>query len=483
LAQVKGPSHARATSSALIPQHVTMLSQQSPVPHREQAGAERPLEGKLSRPQSTGVLAPLKAKLKMLGRTAAVSRGHEGGAKLQSPTDGVDHVQAVLDRAWKHPAPRKDARCETTVLSSRYCCGRLGKSSSSGRWSMVREDASKSASKLATEPAFLAVLRDVSAPPKKTQRRYSHCLIPQEGAEQAEGLEPPLRRVPSERPRGYCRLDYGGHMADLDVRRLKMLVHKACVQLADHVLTIRERHAQEAEFLSHMANYHSLAGILFEVDTAQYYFAKWRHELEPKKYPTPEHPSAPAADCAISDLLAMLQSAVSRMEHGATKLCSSLERVVTRAADSKASPSSLGSIMKELPGLVAHLEHLFGATKRFAESQRLAFQAALSTSQPPSACSSSSREARESDGGAAATAEDTVAGAAHVMARHRKQQRPKLSPSSSPGASIPSTTAGSDGQSSSDSRASSPSWKAHGSKNAGTAECALPGCTVELLSL
>jgi len=159
-------------------------------------------------------------------------------------------------------------------------------------------------------------------------------------------------------------------------------INQAGVRLNEMLLKIRKHWLEDISWLEGKKNFDELAEIAFEVQTANYFIAKFNHELEPRKAPAPVRPSK-IDDMSVDDILAQALYSLSKMEVLATKLGPVLEKICHDAKTLRRgpngeplTPTSRNALtlakkrgfqnIDEFNKLIGHLEHVLAATQHLA---------------------------------------------------------------------------------------------------------------------
>lgn len=346
------------------------------------------------------------------------SRRSSMGALSRTPQQPQrDPLQAVLDRAWEQPKPKaKSAAFKSPLVHASPGTRKASRRSTFPSCDVPSEKMSDQKSRWfggGSAPDNMAMwLADGTPQKKNTQKERCYqfligCQSPKKFS------DPKLRGSPQGVKRGSLRLSCG--VADLSAcerqgdssavktaftelsSQLHMLVHQTCITMNDLIATIRDRHFADPVFLSHDANYRSLAQIVFEVSSTRYHFAKWCHELDPEVCSAAIKPSR-TLDASVADLLSQLQSGVSRMQVHASHFYPMLQQIVRAARKGQRGvPEDIsenlwelaeeqGLSTTELLGVPAHMEHLLSDTQHLASAG-----AAKKRDRPCTAPSGSSR--------------------------------------------------------------------------------------------
>jgi hypothetical protein len=171
------------------------------------------------------------------------------------------------------------------------------------------------------------------------------------------------------------------HFVDL-VHHFHGAVNQAGVRLNEMLLKVRKHFLEDAKWLEDKMNFDQLTEVSFEVQTVNYFLAKWHHELEPRKAPVPAKPSK-IEDMSADDILAQTLYSVSRMEVLACKLAPVLEKICHDAKTMRRGPNgepltprsknALTLAQKrgfqdtdEFNRLLGHMEHILSVAQHLA---------------------------------------------------------------------------------------------------------------------
>jgi len=232
---------------------------------------------------------------------------------------------------------------------------------------------------LRSQPAFLA---------KRQKRCYSHSI----GSQEHDACPEPVLHQPAAGCRHRPSLLVGtlhlcGDEAPTEETletqfsevsmHFHMLLHQTCIVMNDVIARIRAHHLQDSSRLAQGRNFEVLTEVSYGVATSTYFFSKWCHEMEPKRHRALSKPSKPV-DWDVTDLLAHMNSALSKMEEHGSKLVSMLMRILKIArlaqqeGDSTCSVRDLaqsrGLSVDEFSGIAMHLDHLLSVTQGLARS-------------------------------------------------------------------------------------------------------------------
>lgn len=329
-----------------------------------------------------------------------------GRGRGDSKSDDNDPLQAILNRSWNKQAsrPNDTPNKPKRVLTS------AGRVRLSGNGLSV--NTKKDVQAYAAEDAIFLVgsgeaTPSISAPTPKSTRRlgrqhskgsnleilprkyYAFDLCPE------VELSPTLRSPPRVR-RGSVKLVFNNDekciadelkqseqekFVDL-VHRLQSLVSQAALRLNDMVVQIRKRIREDTAWASSQANHDRFAEVSFEILTANYYLAKWHHQLEPNIVQAPTRP-AKIEDMPVNDIMAEVQSSIARMEILTAKLVPVLNKIVNDARNMRRGPDGQPLTpngkdplklaakrgfkdVADMYHLVEHLEHLLAETHHLA---------------------------------------------------------------------------------------------------------------------
>lgn len=336
----------------------------------------------LSETRRASVSMPAAARAKDKWKVAAVELGLR-----------EDPVQAVLKRTWECQTPvRKPLTLEAGRDKVVHRAPRGRRASCSGlRFGHEQQGFGRRHSWAGIQALDVTAAENtmgqLALPSAKPRRRYSNCIDIQE---QDACPEPELYR-----PAAGCRRApsiFGGlgyiedgerddealakQFADVSMK-FHMLLHQTSIVMNDVMASIRDRHLQDNLCLAHENHTEALTEISHAVSTSCYFFAKWCHQIEPRKCTRPPKPSRPV-DCSVNDLLSQIHSGVSRMEVHGSKLVTMLMPIVKTArlahqqADSVRSVRDIarshGLNTDEFSGIAMHLDHLLSTTQGLRRS-------------------------------------------------------------------------------------------------------------------
>lgn len=159
-------------------------------------------------------------------------------------------------------------------------------------------------------------------------------------------------------------------------------INQAGVRLNEMLVKVRRHFLEDESWLEDKMNYDQLTEISFEVQTTNYFLAKWHHQLEPRKNAAPQRPSK-IEDMSADDILAQALYSISRMEVLASKLGPVLEKICYDAKTMRRgpngeplTPTSKNALtlakkrgfqeIDEFNKLMGHLEHILAVTHHLA---------------------------------------------------------------------------------------------------------------------
>jgi len=183
---------------------------------------------------------------------------------------------------------------------------------------------------------------------------------------------------------GRVRLDKEQeHFIDL-AHHVQGAVNQAGIRMNSMLLEIRKHFLEDdgRKWLEDVMNFNQLTEIAFEVQTANYYLAKWNHHLEPRKVPAPARPTK-IEDMSAEDVLAQALYSVSKMEVLASKLGPMLEKICHEAKTARRgpngeplTPTSKNALLlakkrgfqdiDDFNKILGHLEHTLSVTQHLA---------------------------------------------------------------------------------------------------------------------
>jgi len=231
-------------------------------------------------------------------------------------------------------------------------------------------------------------------------RRYQNDVCPN------EDMSPKMRSPPRCR-KGQVKLNYEGEAAAADAEHAQSVVddHKphldpeqehfvdichhflgACnqagVRLCEMLTKVRRHFMEDPSWLEAKLNFNQLTELAFEIQTANYFIAKWHHELEPRKVQAPVRPTK-LEDMSAEDILAQSLYSTSKLEVLAGKLGPVLEKIcydaktLRRGANGEPlTPTSKNALtlakkrgfidVAEFNNFIGHLEHVLSVTQHLA---------------------------------------------------------------------------------------------------------------------
>jgi len=372
--------------------------------------------GTVFKSASTSVLRP------MGGRSALEEKQHR---------EDLDPLQAVLNHSWNKPAAdagkkRRGLQAEMGALSEKASASKAADKSGPGEGLRSRLGQTGTSLSVVTgaqnrvTPTF-----DEDSPPgqgeaspptspgdkpsgrigKKKEgtapkRQYTNDVCPN------EDLSPKMREPPRCR-KGQVKLNYEGEAAAADAEHGQTevddhkphldpeqehfvdmchhflgAVNQAGVRLCEMLTKIRRHFIEDHNWLEAKLNFDQLTELAFEVQTANYFIAKWHHELEPRKVQAPVRPSK-LEDMSADDILAQSLYSVSKMEVLAGKLGPVLDKICYDAKNLRKgangeplTPTSKNALslakkrgfidVGEFNSFIGHLEHILSVGQHLA---------------------------------------------------------------------------------------------------------------------
>jgi len=187
-------------------------------------------------------------------------------------------------------------------------------------------------------------------------RRYQNDVCPD------EANSPRLRDPPGVR-KGQIKLDFehGGEEADAEHAQCEVddhlphmdpaqqhfvdlchhmhgAVNQCAVRLGEMLQNIRNHFMADSSWLDQKEQFEQLTEICFELQTSNYFLAKWHHQLDRRNVPAPTRPSK-EEDMNADDILAQCLYSISKMEVLAGKLCPVLEKICHDAKTLRRGPN------------------------------------------------------------------------------------------------------------------------------------------------
>lgn len=232
-------------------------------------------------------------------------------------------------------------------------------------------------------------------------RRYQNEVCPDKDLCSPRMRDPPVNRKgqvklnfedeaeAADAEHGMCVVD--DHLPHLDKEQQHFVdlchhfqgaCNQAGVRLNEMLSKIRKHFLEDQEWLEGKLQFDQLTEVAFEVQTANYFVAKWHHELEPRKVQAPVRPSK-IEDMSAEDILAQAMYSTSRMEVLAGKFGPLLEKIcldaktLRRGANGEPlTPTSKNALslakkrgfhdIEEFYKLMGHLEHILSVTQHLA---------------------------------------------------------------------------------------------------------------------